>query len=340
MSRRKKLTDEGVKALSPKSKRYASPDPELPSHYIRVTPTGAKSFVVVVRDKEGRQRWETIGTYPAYTIDAARKRAIEILRAVREGKSTPELFEVVAAKWRELYCVREGLRSLHEIDRHLGRLCNEWRGREFKSIGRGDVAKLLDKIELQISRRQANYALQIFGTIANWYAARDDDYRSPIVRGMRRGKTPERDRILDDDELRAVWQHADGTFGALVKLLLLTAQRLDKVASMRWQDISVDGVWTIPTEAREKSNAKALKLPELALDIIKAQPRFASNPYILVGRGGSHVGGLARRKTRLDAKLEGVKPWVLHDLRWATTRYSRIQLMRELRTSISMRSVE
>jgi hypothetical protein len=93
MARRKKLTDEGVESLNPKSKRYAHPDPELPSHYIRVTPKGAKSFVVVVRDKEGHQRWETIGTYPAYTIDAARKRAVEILRAIREGKSTPESFE-------------------------------------------------------------------------------------------------------------------------------------------------------------------------------------------------------------------------------------------------------
>ena len=89
MARRKKLTDEGVQALSPKSKRYAHPDPELPSHYIRVTPSGAKSFVVVVRDREGRQRWETIGTWPAYTIDAARKRAVEILRAVREGNLLP-----------------------------------------------------------------------------------------------------------------------------------------------------------------------------------------------------------------------------------------------------------
>lgn len=179
MARRKTLTDEGVKALRPKSKRYAHPDPELPSHYIRVTPAGAKSFVVVVRDRDGRQRWETIGTWPVYPIDAARKRAVEILRAIREGKSTPESFEAVAATWRELHCVNNGLRS----HRHLARLRNEWTGRDLKSIGRADVTKLLDKIELNLGQRQANRALVVFSAMANWYAARDDDTAHQSLRG-------------------------------------------------------------------------------------------------------------------------------------------------------------
>jgi integrase len=82
---------------------------------------------------------------------------------------------------------------------------------------------------------------------------------------------------------------------------------------MRWQDL--DGaVWTIPAENREKGNAGHLVLPDAALEIINAQPRFASNPYVLVGRGGCHIGGLGRRKTRLDAKLD-IEHWTLHDLR-------------------------
>ena len=44
---------------------------------------------------------------------------------------------------------------------------------------------------------------------------------------------------------------------------------------MRWEDISIDGTWTIPTEDREKGNAGSLLLPSLALDIINAQPRLS-----------------------------------------------------------------
>ena len=162
MARRKTLTDDGVAALKPRTKRYTHRDPELASHYIRVTPSGVKSFVVVVRDRDGRQRWETIGTYPAYTIDAARKRAAEIIRAVREGKSTPESFEAVAANFMKLHCEARGLRSLDEYRYQIKRMEHEWTGREFKSIGRGDVAKLLDKVEAKSGQRQANLTLASF----------------------------------------------------------------------------------------------------------------------------------------------------------------------------------
>ena len=214
----------------------------------------------------------------------------------------------------KLHCEAKGLRSLDEYRYQIKRMEHEWAGRDFKSLGRGDVSKLLDKVETKSGQRQANLTLAVFSSMANWYAAREDDYRSPVVRGMKRGDLVGRNRILDDDELRAVWKQAEGTFGAFVRLSLLTGQRKEKVAAMRWEDI--DGaVWTIPTEAREKGNAGALVLPEIALEIINAQPRFASNPYVLAGVGGSHIRSWSRRKREFDAKLEGVKPWVLHDLR-------------------------
>src|SRR5262249_43835617 len=59
-----------------------------------------------------------------------------------------------------------------------GFMRHAWTGRDFTSIGRGDVAKLLDKIEYENGPRQATYCLQVFSSLANWYAARDDNYRS------------------------------------------------------------------------------------------------------------------------------------------------------------------
>ena len=58
---RKSLSDRGVSALKPRSKRYAFPDPELRGHYVRVQPSGAKSFVTVARDPYGKQIWSNIG---------------------------------------------------------------------------------------------------------------------------------------------------------------------------------------------------------------------------------------------------------------------------------------
>ena len=121
---------------------------------------------------------------------------------------------------------------------------------------------------------------------------------------MRRTSSKEnaRTRILNDDEIRAIWKaaEANGTFGALVRLLLLTGQRRTTVASMRWEDVSVDGTWTIRAASRQKGTAGELVLPQQAIEIIRAQPRFASSPYVLAGRyHGTHFSKLRKRQGRV-----------------------------------------
>jgi integrase len=112
-----------------------------------------------------------------------------------------------------------------------------------------------------------------------------------------------------------LWTACDevGTFGAFVKVALLTGQRRAKVATMRWEDIS-DGVWTIPAEAREKVNAGELKLPKLVLSIIDAQPKIEGNPYVFAGRGKKAFNSFSDGKEDLQAKAS-IAPWVIHDLR-------------------------
>src|SRR4029077_13025063 len=93
----------------------------------------------------------------------------------------------------------------------------------------------------------ANRTLGIINTVMNFHASRSDDFRSPIVKGMSRGKEQARSRILNDDELRAVWMATADypVFGPLLKFILLTATRRDEAARMQWTEIK-DGVWTIP----------------------------------------------------------------------------------------------
>ena len=90
-----------------------------------------------------------------------------------------------------------------------------------------------------------------------------------------------RKRVLDDDELRRVWHAAAdaGAFGAIVRLLLLTAQRREKILTLRFSDIDAGGTWTIRTEPREKDNAGKLKLTDDALSDRPGQPRFVGNEF-------------------------------------------------------------
>jgi integrase len=332
---RKSLSDAGVRALKPRAARYAHPDPELAGHYVRVQPSGAKSFVAVTRDPtNGKQVWATIGPADLMTVEEAREKARDAIKRVQAGQpafETPvkaELFADVAEQWLKRHVAAKGLRSAPDLARLLKtHVYPRWANRPFLDIRRSDIAALLDEIEDNHGPRQADYVLAIVRSVMNWRAARSDDYSAPISRGMRRTNPKERARarILSDEELRAAWKAAksDGAFGAFIRLLLLTAQRREKVASMRWRDIA-NGTWTIPAEAREKGAGGELELPPAALDIIEAQPRIGESPYVFAGRsvkGREHacLSGFGKRKRALDAKvaaeLPNVPQWQLHDLR-------------------------
>jgi integrase len=314
--------DAAIAALPlPRKGRRTIPDTDQRGLYIQITAKGARSFYVVTRDPNKKQIWQRIGD-TAIGIVAAREKAVEVIRAIHTGadRGGPETFAKVAENWFKREVEGKGHRSARKVRLRLDKhILPALGGRNFTSIRRGDVAKLLDDIEDNSGPVAADKVLAAISTICNWYATRNDNYSSPIVKGMRRSSPKERarDRILDDDELRAVWRaaEANGTFGAMVRVLLLTGQRREKVASMKWDDVGVDGTWRIPAEDREKGNAGDLVLPEMALAIIKAQPRFVDNPFVFAGRSGSYRTGHSGAKSALDARVPEVQPWVLHDLR-------------------------
>ena len=323
---RKTLTDKGVAALKPRPQRYAFPDPQLTRHYVRVQPSGAKAFVVVARSPAGKQVWATVGAADAMPVEEARKRARVAIGRIRDSltpfEAMPDTFASIAEQWLQRHAQANGLRTIKQITRLLRvHVLPAWGGRPFLSIRRSDVAALLDRAEDNHGARQADLVLTVVRSIMNWFATRHDDYKPPFVRGMRRQNPSARARarILDDTEIRAIWKatESSGAFGGIVRLALLTGQRREKVASLKWSDISLDGVWTIPLEAREKGNAGAIRLPALALDVIRAQPRLATNPYVFAAaRNGGAFSGFGATKVAFDRKLPADIPrWTIHDCR-------------------------
>ena len=289
--------------------------------------SGSKSFWTVTRNPQGKQVWTLLGPTDM-GIEQSREKARLILARVRDGlpafEPKADSFGKVTADWLTRHVKAKGLRSKGEVTRLLNaHVLPAWKDREFTLIRKSDVAALLDEVEDDHGARQADYVLAIVRGIMNWFATRHDDYVPPIVRGMRRTNPKERarNRKLNDGELRAVWKiaEANGTFGALVRLLLLTGQRRAKVVAMRWQDLAMDGTWTLPAEAREKGNAVELVLPAAAIDIVRTQPRLGENPYVLAGRGNGHINGFSKAKRAFDdklvAELPDMPPWTLHDLR-------------------------
>jgi len=325
--RRRTLTDRMVAALPRKRKRYTVTDPEQRGHYVRVPPQGPCVYAAVARDPYGRQVWATVGGADVTPIEQARDMAREAIRRIKAGLPAfepppvkPESFEAIAENWIKRHVVANGLRSRPQIERLLRNLVYpHWAERDFAGLRRSDVAALLDHIEDHNGARQADLVLAIVRGISNWHATRDDNYLSPFVRGMRRRdpKAGRRSRTLSDDELRRVWRAAEeaGTYGAFVRLALLTSQRRDVLVHMRWDALEGD-VWRIPQQPRAKGTGGDLKLPPLAMQIIAAQPRLAGNPYVFGGRNGFPFRGFANAVPAL-LRASGTSGWVVHDLRRA-----------------------
>jgi integrase len=323
--RRKTLTDRMVAALPRKRKRYFHPDPELPAHGVRVLPDGPSSFYVIARDAFHKQRWVRIGSTAEHGIEESREIARSVIKRLRAGLSPfepppaqPDTVADVCAGWLKRHVEAKQLRTGDELRRVLEKyVLPHWRDRPFAEIRRSDVAALLDAVEDKHGAWVADEVLAVLGSVSSWFASRNDNYAPPFVKGMRRvpAQARKRSRILNDGELKRVWKAAEqaGSFGAFIQLLLLTAQRREKVATMKWSDLDGD-VWTIPTAAREKGTPGSLRLPSAAMAIINAQPRMAGNPHVFPGRSDGPLGGYSDRHAAFKA-LCNVDGWTLHDCR-------------------------
>jgi integrase len=347
--RRRVLTDRMVGELPVREKTYLHPDPEMPSHGVRVFPTGARIFYVTRRDVYGKLRFVPIGRSTELKIEESRDRARDVIKRLKAGEapfppspSKPDSLAQVVETYFKRHVEANGIRTGKDIrqllDKHVLAV-PAWRDREFSKIKRSDVAKLLDAIEDKHGAWIADAVLASLRAVSTWWIKRgyaDDDYVSPFREiGRRVAKEKRtRSRILNDDELRRLWRTADeltareaaaladpkrepvfgAAFGRFMQLSVLTAQRRDKLATMRWDDLDGD-TWTIRTDARERGNAGVLKLPPLAMAIINNQKRLASSPYVFpAARGGGPISGFVGFKREFD-KRAAVQGYSLHDLR-------------------------
>jgi integrase len=103
----------------------------------------------------------------------------------------------------------------------------------------------------------------------------------------------------------------------MTRLLIVTGQRRDEVARMRWEEVDFERrLWTLPRERVKADRPHEVPLSSIALDVLKAVPRIAGSPYILTTNGAAPSSGFAKNKRKLDGLLPAdMTPWRLHDLR-------------------------
>jgi integrase len=128
-----------------------------------------------------------------------------------------------------------------------------------------------------------------------------------------------RDRVLSADEIRTVWaavEKRSTPSAAVVKLLLLTAQRIGEVRTMRWGDVDLDaGWWTIPGAVSKNGLPHRVPLSAPARSVLIAlQARAHPSPFVFPARRNDTPLVTIKKLVRLIRDETGVN-FTPHDLR-------------------------
>jgi integrase len=331
----RKLTARSVESIAASANRREIADRLLPGLYLIVQPSGAKSWAVRYRHA-GATRKHTLGSYPALTLEAARDLARAALRAVAEDRDpaqekrervAPGTVAALAKDFIAKHVKRHNkARTAEETERQLNlHVLPRWKRLKVDTITRRDVIDLLEDIVEAGTPSAANHTLAAIRKMFNWALERDLLAASPCAGVKAPAKQNERDRVLSDDELCAIWFAADrlnGAFGALVKLLMLTGTRRNEAAGMRWSETDIDvtaacgqpSTWIIPGARTKNSKTHVLPLSRFTIALLDSLPR--NGDLALTTNGKAPVGGFSKMKRELDALLSpDMLRWTLHDLR-------------------------
>jgi integrase len=204
--------------------------------------------------------------------------------------------------------------------------------RPIRDIARRDIRELIGAIVARGRAPHASHVLAYLRTMLSWAVAEEIIAESPAA-GVpdpdpRRRQDRERDRVLDDAQLRLFWLACDKIgrpFGPLFKLLVLTAQRRDEVAAASWDEFDLDnGLWHLPRHRTKNGREHLVHLAPAAMEIIEQLPRVSASSFLFTTTGTTCVSGFGRPRARAAALMQElaggatIEHFTLHDLRRST----------------------
>jgi integrase len=352
MPNRISLTQLGVERIRPQATDQMFWDRTLPGYGLRVSPKGRKSFICQyrVRGRKGsawKERQVVLGTLAFLTVGEARERArryksrasegvdpVEELKAakqaeVRKQQADAFTFARLVERYQNEYVIRRKPSGIAEKKRLLGRWLPTLGDKPISEIAEADLLKFVNEL-LRGKTKGRHEADNLVGAVKHLYtwAQKQTDpalrgVSNPAAKIVHLAEPGERDRYLSHAEIQKLWVAADAIGwpgGQILKLLLLTGQRLNEVAQCRWSEWDLPNkIWHLPAARAKNSRAHDIHLSDLAMEIIQELPRVDHSEWVftLDGRLPCNTDHLRERAHRLMG--EGIEPWQLRDIRRTST---------------------
>ena len=327
------ITDRLLKSLKPEADRYDVMDTAVPGFGVRVS-DGRKSFILLTRyPGSNNPTRRTLGEYDVMSLEEARDKARAWRKLIKKNVDPHDIeerrrkttFASVADEFIAYIHNKLKLRTATVMEHNLREtFIKRWGSRPITEIASSDVSRVIGEAVDRDAKYQAFHHFALIRRLFNW-AIGTDRYgleANPCRRLNTEdliGERLARDRVLTDDELRALW-HATARlgypYGHLYRLLLLTGLRLGEVCGARWSEFDLERCeWTIPAERMKKVKGGAkpfiVPLTEAMLSVLNSLPRFDSGDCLFSnshGRRPLRPSQFSDVKERLDAiMLEELK---------------------------------
>jgi integrase len=297
------LTDLAIKSLG-QGEWF---DTRTPAFGIRVGKHRRTWFVMKGQDR----RKVSLGQYPSLSLQDARKKALVALGSPEAKKVAISFTEAKEAflgqsRWRP-----SSKRVIESSLRHFS-----WT-RPLQKITYEDIEAALSAIPGRSARA---HALKDIRTFFNWCVPRYLP-SSPCV-GLKMEPQPSRDRVLTDEELKAVWIAAEqcGQFGVIVKLLILTGQRRSEIGGLKWEWIKDDRI-TLPASVTKNGREHTFPITASVVKLLTSLTKLNS-PLVFAVPGATKTSPPSwttfsawSKSHAALLKLSGTSGWTLHDLR-------------------------
>ncbi len=297
----KKLTSAAIPHL-PEGEFY---DLAMPGLILRV---GRKRRVWSYRYRAGGSyRRAPLGYYPVLELAEARDAARDLMMRIDSGLAPAEpaphprspdaltLGGLVDAY--EAMKLREGARikALPRVMRLMRLHLKPCLAMPAAQFAKNDLRAIRNELVVSDRPAAANKLLASVGTMLQW-AAEEDLIPVNFSSAIRKTPAKKRERVLEHSEIAAIWRACEDLgntevardYGRMVQFLLLTAQRRDEVASLKFGHI-LNGIWR-QTE-NKSSRPHSLPLPPLAMALVG---HGEARDLVFPGRDGGKLAAFRR----------------------------------------------
>lgn len=325
------LTERRIRDAKPEPKTRFLWDSQVKNLGVRITPKGAKSYVLFYR-AAGRKHLATLARCAEVSLKAARERAGAELAAIRAGEPDPLERQ---RKAREAPTVGEGIERFFneyaparvEIGRMTARTVTDYQHQARRyilpALGKRKVADVtrrhVEQMIEPLPRVQRNRVLALTSRLYSLFEAWEwRPQNTNPAKGIERAREEPRDRTLSPTEIAAVSAALNDAAErhpapvAAIRVAAVTGLRIGEILSIQWEHVDFEsGRLTMPAT---KTGRRVHDLPAAALAILTELPRI--NPWVFTSGGEVAVTYRWVRKVFLSvaeaARLEDIR---LHDLR-------------------------